>query len=110
MGLRMIRAAVSALVVAIALLAASAATAGAQTSASTPSDVGPASLPSGTGDPNLGVANQPRRTFDFDNGWRFKLVNTENTSDPSGAYGNSDDPKAVAPNFPDSGWERVTGR
>jgi hypothetical protein len=41
------------------------------------SDLGPASLPTNSGDPNLGVANQPDRTFNFDNGWRFKLVNTE---------------------------------
>jgi beta-galactosidase len=106
MDLKMIRAAVAAAVVTIAFLTAYAATAGAQTP--TPSDVGPASLPSGAGDPNLGVANQPGRTLNFDNGWRFKLVNTENTSDPSGTYGNADDPKAAALDFPDSGWERVT--
>jgi beta-galactosidase len=106
MDLRMIRAAMAAPVVAIVVLLGSAGTAGAQ--AATPSDVGPASLPSGAGDPNLGVANQATRTFDFDNGWRFKLVNTENASDPSGTYGDSTDPKAAAPHFPDSNWERVT--
>ncbi len=88
------------------MFAASAPTAGAQTTS--PSDVGPASLSSGSGDPNLGVANQGARTFNFDDGWRFKLVNTENTSDPSGVYGNSSDPKAAASNFPDSDWQRVT--
>ncbi len=106
MDLRMIRAAMAALVAAIAFMAASAATAGAQ--ASTPSDVGPASLPANPGDPNLGVANQDARTFNFDDGWRFKLVNTKDTSDPSGIFGNSSDPKAAAPGFPDSDWERVT--
>ena len=33
-------------------------------------------------DPNLGVLNQGSRTLNFDNGWRFKLVNTSDTSDP----------------------------
>jgi beta-galactosidase len=108
MDLRRIRAAMAAAapIVAIVVFIASAATAGAQTT--TPSDVGPASLGPGTGDPNLGVANQPGRTFDFDDGWRFKLVNTQNTSDPTGVYGNSSEPKAAAPGFADSGWERVT--
>jgi beta-galactosidase len=103
--LRMIRAAAVA-ALATVLLAASAGTAGAQPTS--PSVVGPASLPSGAGDPNLGVANQAARTFNFDDGWRFKLVNTDNASDPSGTYGESTDPKAAAPNFPDSNWERVT--
>ena len=108
MDLRMIRAATAAaaLVMAIVALTASAGTAGAQTT--TASDVGPASLGEGTGDPNLGVANQAGRTFDFDNGWRFKLVNTENTTDPSGVFGNSSDPKAAAPGFPDGDWQPVT--
>ncbi len=106
MGLKMFRRATTAAAATAALLIATAATAGAQTT--TPSDVGPASLGAGTGDPNLGVANQAGRTFNFDNGWRFKLVNTENTSDPSGTYGNAEDPKAAAPNFPDFGWQRVT--
>src|SRR6185437_8142694 len=105
MDLRIIRAAAAAPVAAILFFAGTGA-AGAQ--ATSPSDVGPASLPSGTGDANLGVANQTGRTLNFDNGWRFKLVNTENTSDPSGTYGNSDDPKAAAPDFPDSTWDPVT--
>ncbi len=110
MGLRNIRAASAALVVAVAFLVTATATsaAGATAQATTPSEVGPASLPSGAGDPNLGVANQAGRTYDFDDGWRFKLVNTENTTDPSGTYGNSDDPNAAAPDFPDAGWQRVT--
>ncbi len=104
MGLRMIRACACAVTTGVAL--AIAPSAGAQ--ATTPSDVGPASLPTGAGDPNLGIANQGGRTFDFDNGWRFKLVNTNGTTDPSNTYGNSDDPKAAAPAFPDSDWQRVT--
>ena len=104
MGLRITRA--TACVATIVVLAASAATAAAQTT--TPSDVGPASLSEGTGDPNLGVANQSGRTLNFDDGWRFKLVNTANATDPSGVYGDSSDPKAAAPDFPDSTWERVT--
>lgn len=59
-------------------------------------------------DPNLGVLNQGSRTLNFDDGWRFKLVNTNDTSDPSGTYGNSTDPKAAAIAFNDSAWERVT--
>jgi hypothetical protein len=51
---------------------------------------------SGTGDPNLGVLDQGARTLNFDGGWRFKLVNTANTSDPTGLYGNSSNPLASA--------------
>jgi beta-galactosidase len=103
MGLRMIRA--FACVATTVVLGASAATAVAQT---TPTDVGPASLSEGSGDPNLGIANQGGRTLNFDDGWRFQLVNTANATDPSGVYGDSTDPKAAAPDFPDSTWERVT--
>jgi beta-galactosidase len=60
------------------------------------------------GDPNLGVLNQGARTIGFDNGWRFRLVNTNDTSDPSGSFGNSSDPRAAAANFDDSSWQRVT--
>jgi beta-galactosidase len=70
------------------------------------SDVGPDGL--GSGDPNVGVLNQGPRTTNFDNGWRFKLVNTKDTTDPSGSYGNSSDPKAAAADFNDSGWQRIT--
>lgn len=103
MGLRMIRA--FACVATTVVLGASAATATAQTP---PTDVGPASLSEGAGDPNLGIANQGGRTINFDDGWRFQLVNTANATDPSGVYGDSTDPKAAAPDFPDSTWERVT--
>ncbi len=104
MGLSTIRCAVC--VATMAVLGVSAASAAAQTSS--PSDIGPASLSSGTGDPNLGVANQGARTFNFDNGWRFRLVNTNDATDPSGMYGDSSDPKAAAPGFPDASWEHVT--
>ncbi len=90
----------------LAILGATAPSAGALPTSI--SDVGPASLSEGTGDPNLGVANQSGRTLNFDNGWRFKLVNTANATDPSGVYGDSSDPNAAAPDFPDSTWERVT--
>ena len=116
MGPRMIRAGVCAMATAIvlataasagaAIVLATAASAGAQPP--TTSDLGPASLPTNANDPNLGIANQGTRTLDFDSGWRFKLVNTAGTTDPSNAYGNSDDPKAAAPGFPDTSWERVT--
>jgi hypothetical protein len=59
-------------------------------------------------DPNLGVLNQGTRTLNFDDGWRFKLVNTSDTTDPTGTYGNSADPKTAAPGFDDSMWQRVT--
>ena len=72
------------------------------------SDVGPVGWGPGSGDPNLGVLNQGVRTSNFDDGWRFKLVNTEDTTDPTGVYGNSDDPKAAATSFSDSTWQRVT--
>ena len=54
------------------------------------------------------MLNQSARTVNFDNGWRFQLVNTSDTSDPTGTYGNSSDPKAAAPGFNDSSWQRVT--
>jgi beta-galactosidase len=62
----------------------------------------------GNSDPNLGVLNEGARTLNFDGGWRFKLVNTENTSDPSGTYGNSSDPRAAAPGFHDASWPQLT--
>ena len=78
--------------------------------AATPSgsDLGPVGWSSGSGDPNLGVLNDGTRTLNFDGGWRFKLVNTADTSDPTGLYGNSTDPKADAPGFDDAGWQRLT--
>jgi beta-galactosidase len=78
--------------------------------AATPSgsDLGPVGWSSGSGDPNLGVLNDGTRTLNFDRGWRFKLVNTADTSDPTGLYGNSTDPKADAPGFDDAGWQGLT--
>ena len=75
--------------------------------AATFSDVGPVGWSTGTGDPNLGVLNQGARTLNFDGGWRFELVNTANTSDPTGLYGNSSNPLASAPGFDDSAWQRA---
>ncbi len=63
---------------------------------------------SGSGDPNLGVLNQTGRTVPFDSGWRFALANAKDTTDPTGRYGNSTDPKAAAPAFDDAAWQRVT--
>jgi beta-galactosidase len=78
--------------------------------AATPSgsDLGPVGWTSGSGDPNLGVLNDGTRTINFDGGWRFKLVNTADTSDPSGQYGNSSDPKAAAAGFDDAMWQQLT--
>ncbi len=87
---------------------ASAILSGAAQGATAPSDHGPVGWASGSGDPNLGVLNQGTRTVSFDRGWRFKLVNTSNATDPSGTYGNSADPKAAATGFQDSGWQRLT--
>jgi beta-galactosidase len=75
--------------------------------ATTASEVGPAGI-TGAGDPNLGVLDQGSRTLNFDQGWHFALVNTADTSDPTGMYGNSTDPKANAPDFPDSSWRALT--
>jgi beta-galactosidase len=72
------------------------------------SDLGPVGWSSGSGDPNLGVLNDGTRTLNFDGGWRFKLVNTADTSDPTGLSGNSSDPKADAPGFDDASWQRLT--
>ena len=73
-----------------------------------PTDLGPVGWTSGTGDPNLGVLNDSTRTLNFDGGWRFKLVNIADTSDPTGQYGNSSDPKAAAAGFDDSTWPTLT--
>lgn len=93
----------------LAALAAAVALAAPPAGATSTSLVGPVGqAPSGTGDPNLGVLNQGARTLNFDRGWRFKLVNTANTSDPTGRYGNSSDPRAAARDFPDAGWPGLT--
>ncbi len=81
---------------------------GAQAATTSPSDLGPVGWSSGSGDPNLGVLNQGTRTLNFDGGWRFKLVNTADTTDPTGQYGNSADPKAAAPGFADAAWQQLT--
>ena len=47
--------------------------------------------------PADGVLNQGDRTLPFDHGWKFKLVNTADTTDPTGLYGNSSNPLAAAP-------------
>jgi beta-galactosidase len=96
----------AAMVVATALTLLSAA--GAQAATASPSDLGPVGWNSGSGDPNLGVLNDGTRTLNFDGGWRFKLVNTKDATDPSGLYGNSSDPKADAPGFDDSAWQALT--
>ena len=58
--------------------------------------------------PADGVLNQGKRTLDFDHGWKFQLVGTTGTTDPTGQYGNSDNPLAAAPGFDDSSWRSVT--
>src|SRR6266540_6702907 len=58
--------------------------------------------------PPDGVFNQGDRTLDFDHGWKFQLVNTADTTDPSGVYGNSSNPLAAAVDFPDAAWRTVT--
>ncbi|MFZ1992932.1 MAG: glycoside hydrolase family 2 TIM barrel-domain containing protein, partial [Solirubrobacteraceae bacterium] len=82
--------------------------AAAQAATSSGSDLGPVGWSSGSGDPNLGVLNDGTRTLNFDGGWRFKLINTANTSDPTGTYGNSSDPKAAVPGFGDAAWQSLT--
>jgi beta-galactosidase len=100
----MARVAAMALAGAFAVLAP----AGAQAATTSPSDLGPVGWSSGSGDPNLGVLNDGSRTLNFDDAWRFKLVNTANATDPTGTYGTSADPKADAPGFDDSAWQRLT--
>jgi beta-galactosidase len=60
------------------------------------------------GNPANGVLNMGDRTVDFDRGWKFRLVNTADTTDPSGAFGNSDNPLAAASSFDDSSWRSLT--
>src|SRR4051812_9258616 len=42
------------------------------------------------------------RSLDFDQGWRFALVNPEDVTDPTGAYAHAADP-----GHDDSSWRRV---
>ena len=56
----------------------------------------------------VAALDQGTRTIGFDDGWKFKLVNTANTTDPTGLYGNSSNPLAAAINFADSSWQSVT--
>jgi beta-galactosidase len=96
-------------VLALMVVVAGAMTAGPVEAATTPpSDIGPVGWSSGSSDPNLGVLNQGTRTLNFDGGWRFKLVNTNGVSDPSGLYGNSSDPKAAATSLDDSAWQPLS--
>jgi beta-galactosidase len=71
--------------------------------AATPADAAPPAE-----HPADGVLNQGGRTVDFDHGWKFQLVNTVDTTDPTGRYGNSDNPLAAAPGFDDSAWRALT--
>jgi beta-galactosidase len=48
------------------------------------------------------------RQIDFDSGWKFMLVNPNDTADPTGVYGNAAVPKASAADFDDSRWRSVT--
>ncbi|HEX3691246.1 MAG TPA: glycoside hydrolase family 2 TIM barrel-domain containing protein, partial [Solirubrobacteraceae bacterium] len=105
MGFKLMARAAAMALTGVCMLVASAA---AQAAAPSGSDLGPVGWSSGTGDPNLGVLNDGTRTLNFDGGWRFELVNTADTSDPTGAYGNSSDPKADAPGFDDAAWQRLT--
>lgn len=57
--------------------------------------------------PADGVLNQGARTVEFDHGWKFKLVNSADTTDPSGMFGNSANPLAAASSFNDAGWDSV---
>ena len=50
-------------------------------------------------------ATQPdptARTYDFDQDWKFVLVNADGVTDPTGAYAN-----AYQPGFDDSGWRAL---
>ncbi len=79
--------------------------------ASRPEPTGPgggSASAAASGHPADGVLNQGSRTLAFDRGWKFKLVNTADTTDPSGQYGTSADPLAAAAGFDDSSWRSVT--
>ena len=69
---------------------------------------GPQSSTAAGANPANGVLNQGARTTEFDHGWKFKLVTTANTTDPTGLYGNSSNPLAAAVGFDDSTWRSLT--
>jgi beta-galactosidase len=50
----------------------------------------------------LAAASAPARSVDFDNGWRFALVNRTGITDPTGAYANAADPA-----YDDSSWRAL---
>ena len=52
--------------------------------------------------PDVAVAHHEGATIDFDNGWRFALVNATAATDPTGAYAD-----AANPGYDDSGWRAV---
>ncbi len=92
------------LAVGVLLLGVTAATAGTvPATAAVPDEAVPVAS-----NPPDGVFNQGDRTLDFDHGWKFQLVNTADTTDPSGVYGNSSNPLAAAVDFPDASWRTVT--
>lgn len=57
--------------------------------------------------PNV-TAYTGSRTVDFDTGWKFRLVNSKDSSDPTGKYGDASNPLAAAVNFDDASWQTVT--
>ena len=48
------------------------------------------------------AADRNARSLDFNQGWKFVLVNAQGTTDPTGAYASAPDP-----GFDDSGWQDV---
>ena len=52
--------------------------------------------------PAAAAADAPPRSTDFDDGWRFALVNRTGITDPTGAYANAADPA-----YDDSAWRTL---
>jgi beta-galactosidase len=100
-------AALGALALALAIMPAALPSAHAVTAAATAGAHAHAAVAK-PGHPADGVLNQGSRTLDFDSGWKFKLVNTADTTDPSGIDGTAADPLAAATGFDDSSWRAVT--
>ena len=94
--------------VAVAMLLPTTAVALATTAAPAAGDSVASNVAAVPGNPADGVLNQGSRTLDFDKGWKFQLVNTVATTDPTGMYGNSANPLAAAVGFDDSAWRQVT--